>query len=525
MAMALLVGTSVTMGSRAMDLVPEGANSDWQIRWDNTVKYSGGLRLLKQDEALINTTSKVNADDGDRSFDQGGLMSNRLDLLSEFDAQNSGFGLRLSAAAWYDDVYNHQNDHDSEATANKRTVDYNEFTPGTRAMAGRHAEMIDWFTFGSFNLGESAMRLSYRLGQHSLIWGTGLFFGNNSVSKGMAPTDIYKLNIPGTLAKETTMPVPQLSSTLQITEDTSVEAYLQFKFRPTRLSPAGSYFSSTDFMGDGSQRMNAGGAGWLDYAGTIKDKGPHNFGVALNTRSDDWGVELGVYALRYEDPSPQVYTQVPNKRYWFVYPENISTVGFSLSKSVEETTYSMEYSWRWGQPLVAAQGTLSLAPGVTAMDLADDVSFPRGRTEHLNFQVVSALGPTSFWQGASLTGELAMQHVKQIDQNRAKVDSTRNGGAAAFRVIFSPTYYQVASGLDLTPSINLGWAMRGKSMIDNSFPFSGSPDHGGDLVLGVTALYQNTWTANVSWINYLGKPDTQPMLDRDYLRFSLQRSF
>jgi hypothetical protein len=50
--------------------------------------------------------------------------------------------------------------------------------------------------------------------------------------------------------------VPQLSSTLQLTNDTSVEAYVQFKYRETRLHPAGSYLSSTDMLGDGAERFS-----------------------------------------------------------------------------------------------------------------------------------------------------------------------------------------------------------------------------------------------------------------------------
>jgi hypothetical protein len=93
------------------------------------------------------------------------------------------------------------------------------------------------------------------------------------------------------------------------------------------------------------------------------------------------------------------------------------------------------------------------------------------------------------------------------------------------RVIFTPTWYQVASGLDVSLPVNLGWSFKGNSMIDTSFPFGGSPDRAGELILGVNTVYLNRWTANLSWINYLGKADSQPLLDRDYLRFSMQTSF
>ena len=68
-------------------------------------------------------------------------------------------------------------------------------------------------------------------------------------------------------------------------------------------------------------------------------------------------------------------------------------------------------------------------------------------------------------------------------------------------------------------------SFKGNSMIDTAFPFAGSPNKGGDLVLGISGVYLSKWTANLSYVRYLGKIDTQAMLDRDYIRFSLQTSF
>ena len=98
--------------------------SDWEARWDNTLKYSNAWRVKDQHDKLV---ADPNLDDGDRNFDQG-LISNRLDLLSELDISRNGAGLRVSGAAWYDDVYNKDNDNDSPDTANAFSVDHDEFT-------------------------------------------------------------------------------------------------------------------------------------------------------------------------------------------------------------------------------------------------------------------------------------------------------------------------------------------------------------------------------------------------------------
>ena len=83
------------------------------MSWDNTVKYSAAWRVRDVDSNVADNSigPQANTNDGDLNFDKG-LISNRLDLLSEFDLRyKRNYGLRLSGAAWYDDVYNKSNDN------------------------------------------------------------------------------------------------------------------------------------------------------------------------------------------------------------------------------------------------------------------------------------------------------------------------------------------------------------------------------------------------------------------------------
>jgi len=524
----------------AVDLNPGG---QWQVRWDNTVKYSAGYRLASPSaDAIAPVSARANADDGDRSLGRG-LISNRADLLSEFDVQRDGFGLRLSAAAWYDQVYNSRNDHDSPVSANRASVAYNEFTPGTRDMAGRKAEMLDWFVFGRQDIGGKT--LSYRLGQHSLIWGTSLFFGMNGLAKGMAPIDVYKLSLPGATAKETTIPVPQLSSTLQLTDDTSVEAYVQFKYRATRLHPAGSYLSTTDMLGAGAERMFIGSPTanrcgntavpigqrfsncYLDYTGMDEGGERHNFGLALNTRSEWLDADLGFYAISYRDPGQIIQTSTATGTYRLIVPRQpVQAFGASASRLIGDANVGLEMSIRNRQPLAVKEGVVTPA----------DPDYVTGRTAHVNLSWTMVGGKAALWEGASLVGEFAANQVLDIDDVRTrvagryavgteKVNRERRGSSAGLRVIFTPSWYQVLPGLDVSTPVNVGWSFRGNSMIDTSFPFGGSPDRGGELTLGLTGVYLNKWTFNLSYINYLGRYERQPLADRDYMRFSVQSTF
>ena len=505
----------------AIDLSP---NEDLSVRWDNTVKYSNGYRLQNPRDELI---SNINLDDGDRAFKRG-LMSNRLDVLSEFDIQRRGFGFRMSGAAWYDTVYNRSNDNTSPSTANQTSVAYSEFTRGTRDASGRDAEVLDAFLFGKFDLSDSR-RLSVRLGQYSMLWGNSLFFASNGIAKGMAPVDVYKFNIPGAQSKETLLPVKQASATLNLSDTTSVEAYYQFKFRPTRLAAAGSYFSPTDWLGDGAERfLFAPGFGVRrgeDITGSHKG----NIGFAVNTRSDLLDTDFGFYALRYQDTSPQTVFQPAVGQYFLAYPQNIRTLGVSFARLLGDANISGELSVRWGQPLWAAQTANiigSPTENASAIDLSNNGMWPTARTLHFNLSTVWILPTSKAWGGATLIGEFMANTVLDYEHNAANIDSTRHRSSAAARVIFSPTYFQVVPGLDLSPSINVGWAFRGTSMIDGgALPFAGSPDHGGDMALGIDAAYRTKYKFGLSWTKYMGSADTQVFRDRDYIRFNMQTTF
>jgi len=225
-------------------------NDELKIRWDNTVKYSTGMRLKEPSSKL---TADANQDDGNRNFDKGSLISNRFDLLSEFDLTYRNMGFRVSGAAWYDDVYNRDNDHDSPFTVNSASVVNNKFTKATRDLHGRKAELLDYFVFGKAEVGDSLVNL--RLGSHTLLYGESLFFGGNGIAAAQAPIDFVKLlSVPNTQFKELMRPIPQVSAQIQLNSTLSVGGYYQFSWDADRLPAAGSYFSGgrTSWIGAAS---------------------------------------------------------------------------------------------------------------------------------------------------------------------------------------------------------------------------------------------------------------------------------
>ena len=106
---ALVFGAAmVSTGTVQAFEIPTG-DDDIRLRWDNTVRYNLAQRVEGQDDRLVGS---LNHNDGDRNFKKNSIVSNRIDLLSEFDlVYKRDHGFRVSAAAWGDDAYNHLDDH------------------------------------------------------------------------------------------------------------------------------------------------------------------------------------------------------------------------------------------------------------------------------------------------------------------------------------------------------------------------------------------------------------------------------
>src|SRR6185436_10926471 len=129
----------------------------------------------------------LNFNAGDDNFRKRGFVSKRIDLLSEFDAvYKKDFGVRVSAAAWYDAAYRGKTD--ATDVVNGQTPS-DEFPSGTRDLAGRKAEVLDAFVFGGWDMGEGR-KLTARLGKHAVLYGESLFFGDNGIARAQGPNDI-----------------------------------------------------------------------------------------------------------------------------------------------------------------------------------------------------------------------------------------------------------------------------------------------------------------------------------------------
>src|SRR4051812_10554651 len=100
-ALAVASGLLCVLSAHAFEL--ETSDPDTKIRLDFTPKYSTAYRLKDASTALTVPSADpgvANENDGDVNFSKKGFVSNRFDLLTEFDVTRGNFGLRVSHAAW-----------------------------------------------------------------------------------------------------------------------------------------------------------------------------------------------------------------------------------------------------------------------------------------------------------------------------------------------------------------------------------------------------------------------------------------
>lgn len=529
----------------------ETGQPDLKVRWDNTFKYSAALRVKDASQNVAASYANPNVDAGDLALDKG-LINNRVDWLTELDVAYQGMGARVSAAAWYDTVYNKSSNDFPVSIPFPNTASAlaggpnNVFTPAAKKLMGRKAELADAFIYGSTDIGDG-MGLSGRIGRHTQLYGETLFLGANGIAYAQGPVDLIKLfSLPGVQFKEIALPVGQVSGNLQINSDLSVGAYYQYQWRPLRLPAAGSYFSPADFVGDGADLLLTPVGGAASRTHDLEGRDSGQFGARVKFKVPGSDVEYGLYAAKYDDKSPIPVLTVTEPgaynggTYRLMYAQDVKVYGASFSTLIGETNVGGEMSTRRDTPL-APLGDLVINFDPTA-DNRKNSPYAVGNSFHANLSAITVLAANPLWDAGSFVGELAFNRLLSVTRNPTNplfangvLNTTHTRDAWAMRMVFQPEYFQVMSGLDLQVPIGLGYGISGRSAV-----FQVAPEHGGDLSIGANFDYKKTWRAGVQFTHYIGAAGAAPSMnaatntqasyqqyykDRDFVTFSVQRTF
>ncbi|WP_156495250.1 DUF1302 domain-containing protein, partial [Oleiphilus sp. HI0128] len=229
--------------------------------------------------------------------------------------------------------------------------------------------------------------LNLRLGKQVVSWGesTFIFNGINVIN----PVDIGAIRAPGAEIKEALIPVNMLYGSLGLTDDITIEAFIQLEYEPSRIDDCGTYFSTNDYVADGcgpvwganfmTEEWNQGGQTGLQRMYDDKPDDTDQFGIALRWFAADLNeTEFGFYFLQYHSRLPivggRVGTDVDSDgaidsdeqfstaEYQIQYPEQIQMVGLSFNTTGPGgISLGGEYSFKHDMPLQFNSPDLVLA--------------------------------------------------------------------------------------------------------------------------------------------------------------------
>lgn len=506
---AVLVLTNPLAASRA-NAAELYAAEGVEFRWDNTLRYSAAARISAPSASIL---ADLNGDDGDRDFAPG-LVSNRVDLISQLDLARDDFGLHLSAAAWVDSVYHSATDNKSSATSNVIGVPSSRFAPAVRNLHGQFAELDDAFLYGTVGIAD--IPVSVRIGRQTVLWGESLFFDPNSIASAQAPTDYTRLATgENSYSNNVYLPITQLSATAQLLPNVAITLYNQFEGRPSRQMGDGSYLSYVDFIGAGAGRFFLSPGRYLirDDDGKVSAAG--QYGAALHISVSD--TDFGLYALRFNARDPQIVETFeagnsgPVGSYKLVFPKDINLFGASASTALADGTVAGEISLRQNMPLrlYEADETASIA-------MAGGRTYISGDLVHAQASVQLPIQRSSIWDSADLSGEIAADIVANAYTEAAPLDRF----AMKMRLLVQPHYFQVLPNLDLTIPVGLGYNLTGEG-----YSYYAQNAGAGDFEIGISALYRSTWKASLVLTGFIGSPARQPLADRNFIAFTLERTF
>jgi hypothetical protein len=389
-AVLVLAAPGGSLGARELDVgVP-----DLELRLDGTLRYNLGVRAEPVD-ARIGANPVFTG--GETSVAQGGITTNRLDLLLELDlAWRARYGARVSGAGWYDEAYRNRTAMRSPAVAAAgfpSTYVAGELSGYTLdRYRGPWGELLDAFAFARLGAGE--VPVTVKVGRHALYWGESLMQAGaiHGVSYSQMPLDLAKgAATPGTEAKELFRPLASASAQAQLTPSLSVAGQVFLEWEPYLFSEGGTFLGGADATFSGPDGFSPPTPGaptvFMKNGGEREPREAGEFGAAVRWIPDVLDATLGLYYRRFSDKVPAVlFTANPGRvgplspemdaplEYRQYYGEGVDLVGVSFAKTLLGASVGAELSWRHDQPLLAQSlGFTVPPPGVAA-----DVLFPHG---------------------------------------------------------------------------------------------------------------------------------------------------
>jgi hypothetical protein len=340
--------------------------------FDTTVTIGAALRLEDRDPELVGrvnggTANSVNVDNGNLNYDRVNLTALEGRVNHELDLTWRNYGLFGRLFYFYDLVVA---DFETARTP---------ISEAAKRVNGWDIRLQDAYLYGDFELADEL--LTVKLGNQVLNWGESTFIPNGI--NGINPVDVTRLRVAGAELREALEAVPTLDVDLTLGRSLSLEAFYQFLQRETKIEANGTFFSISDPLSAGGERLFLGFGAIPDFPvpppGTAAPIGPFiprapdneardlgQFGFALRYFADALNAtEFGLYYAHYHSKLPvgslrsgdvaalNAGDYAASSSYFVDYPEDIDLLGGSFNTSVGMGGLALqgEVSYRPNQPL------------------------------------------------------------------------------------------------------------------------------------------------------------------------------
>lgn len=506
----VMAAAGISTGGGAAALEIDTGISDVQLRFDNTLRYNFGYRVEPQARAIL---ANPNYDDGDRNFKQYSIVLNRLDLLTELDfVYRKSFGARASAASWYDNAYEGRLDANNTAT-------YNRMSGGVpvlglsryaqRYYLGPYGEILDAFAFATVNLGSVPATL--RAGRHTVWWGETLSNAVHGINYAQAPLDVAKAQAqPGVEVKELARPKAQVSAQIQATSTLSLAGQYFLQWEPSRLPESGAYYGLADIYQRGGESfiLAPGTPGVRALRGPdITPRNWRDFGVAARWSPEFLQGTVGLYARRFSDTLPQVILMATAPREYFLnYASDVDMLGVSLSKELAGISFGMDLNARRNMPLSSDPVRIT---SLSQLPERGDILGARGKTLHGVLNAIGLLRRTPLFGSATWNGELVWNRLVAVTDDPNNVFKGRSGYDQIDRASkdffgisagFTPTWYQVFPGADLSMPLSYSIGISGNSSVP-----TGGNKNAGAWSAGLSMDLFVKYRLDLKYVDYLGE--------------------
>ena len=233
--------------------------------------------------------SSSTADDGNLNYDRGDMFSLQVRGIHDLELAADTYGMFTRVKYWYDHEVGTSDvphGHAANGYQPNRKLDTSDFESLAQYSG---IEFLDYYVYGSFQLGESPLEL--RAGNMVLSWGESTFIQNGV--NVINPFDVTALRKPGSEIKEALLPVGMVYANYGLTYDLSVEGFVQYDWQRTILDECGTYWNAADPYG--------GGCDYLTISNAIPDGEAEAAGLILPRGADDEASDSGQWglALRY----------------------------------------------------------------------------------------------------------------------------------------------------------------------------------------------------------------------------------